>query len=243
MATLCRNCPIRKRRIFAPMTRREVAFMERFKAGEMSVDAGTTLLIEGSNSPQLFTVLSGMGLRYKTMPEGRRQVVNFVLPGDFVGLQAGVMREMQHSVEASTPMRLCVFRRDELWSLFRDHPERAFDLTWLAAVEEHFLGESLAALGQLDAIERIARAFVKFHDHGQALDLVTGGEMRLPYTQQDLADALGLSVVHTNKTLRKLRDQQVASWQNGKLRVLSYERLCDLGQLDPERVPLQRPLI
>ncbi len=243
MVTSCRNCPLRKLSLFAPMSDREVDFMQDFKTGELQVDPGTTLMLEGSNSPQLYTVLEGMGLRYKTMASGDRQVLNIVLPGDFVGLQAGVMKEMQHSVEATTAMTLCVFDRKSLWALFRDQPERAFDLTWIAAVEEHFLGEVLALIGHMSGIERIARAFVRLHDRGVALGLVDGAEMPLPYRQQDLADALGLSLVHTNKTLKHLREERVVSWRNGTLRFLDYDKLCEIADLDGARTPVTRPLI
>lgn len=243
MTVKCTHCPLRKKRIFDKMNEREIDFMQGFKAGELEVEAGTTLMMEGSNSPQLFTVLEGMGLRYKTLEDGDRQVINFVLPGDFLGLQAGVMEEMQHTVEASTDMLLCVFDRKSLWNLFEHHPERAFDLTWLAAVEEHLLGESLAILGQMSGIERVARAFVRLNDRCEALDLKKGAFIPLPFKQQDLADALGLSLVHTNKTLKKLRDQQVVVWSNGRLEVINYDRLCDIAQLDPARDPVIRPLL
>lgn len=243
MVTDCRFCPIRKRSIFVQMNEAEVRYMAEFKKGELQVDAGTTLMAEGSTSPQLFTVLEGLGLRYKTLESGERQVINFVLPGDFVGLQAGVMNEMQHSVEATTAMKLCVFDRKALWSLFRDHPERAFDLTWLAAVEEHFLGETLAVLGHLRGIERVARAFIRLLDRGRALGLVENGQMILPYRQQDLADALGLSLVHTNKTLKRMRDRGLVRWQDGYLTVMSYEGLCDIAGVEIDHTPMKRPLI
>ena len=243
MVTDCRNCPLRKRPAFVDMTEGEVDFMRRFKSGELHVDAGTTLMVEGSNSPQLYTALEGLGLRYKTLQSGERQVINFVIPGDFIGLQAGVMNQMQHSVEATTAMKLCVFDRKALWSLFRDHPERAFDLTWIAAIEEHFLGESLAVLGHLRGIDRIARAFVRLHDRARGLGLVENGRMRLPYKQQDLADALGLSLVHTNKTLKRMRDLGVAEWHEGYLTVRSYKRLCEIAGVDPDSEVMRRPLI
>ena len=243
MVESCRNCPLRELSVFSAMSEREVDFMATFKTGELEVEAGATLMLEGSNSPQLFTVLEGMGLRYKTLASGERQVINIVLPGDFIGLQAGVMQEMQHSAEATTAMKLCVFDRKNLWSLFRDHPERAYDLTWLAAVEEHMLGESLAVLGHLGGIERISRAFVRLYVRASSLGLVEGMQMPLPYKQQDLADALGLSLVHTNKTLKQLRDRGVADWRNGTLTILDYDRLCEFAHLDPDETVIQRPLI
>lgn len=242
MATKCENCPLRKRDVFIPFSAEELRFMQRFKVGELVVEPGTTILMEGSNSPQLFTALHGMGLRYKILENGQRQVLNFVLPGDFVGLQAGVMGEMGHSVEATTRMTLCVFDRREIWNLFKHHPERAFDMTWLAATEEQFLGEVLATVGQRKALPAVAWALMRLKQCGERLGLVQGGSMLLPYRQQDLADALGLSLVHTNKTLAKLRELQLVVWTDGRLVINDDEKLAELVGIDlePGRA---RPLI
>lgn len=242
MVTDCAACPLRQKKKFDPLTKEELAFMRKFKVGELKVDAGTTLLMEGSNSPQLYTALRGMGLRYKLLPDGNRQVVNFVLPGDFIGLQAGVMGEMQHSVEATSGMILCVFDRSELWSMFRQQPTLAYDLTWLAAMEENFLGEALASIGQMSAMGRMCWGLLRFFTRCQQLDLVANDTCAFPFKQQDLADALGLSLVHTNKTLMKLRNSQVLSLQNGELRILDPEKLADISGLGVDALR-KRPLI
>ena len=224
------------------MTSDEVAFMTRFKTGELAVDAGTPIMMEGANSPQLFTALSGMGLRYKTLQDGRRQVLNFIFPGDFIGMQAALMGEMGHSVEATTAMKLCVFRRSDVWNLFKTMPERAFDLTWLAAVEENFLGEALATVGQKPALERLSWALVRLFKRAQAVAMTKGQSMPLPFRQQDLADSLGLSLVHTNKTLARLRERQVAQWSDGVLRISNLTELARIGDIDIE-APVARPLM
>lgn len=242
MATKCAHCPLRQSPLFIPHSEEETRFMQRFKVGEMVIDPGTTLLMEGANSAQVFTALRGLGLRYKMLEDGRRQVLNFIFPGDFVGLQAAVMGEMQHSVESTTAMTLCVFDRRDFWDFFRAHPERAFDLTWLAAVEEHFMGETLTSVGQRDATERVAWALTKIALRSKALGLTSDGATPLPYRQQDLADALGLSLVHTNKTLGKLRAWQLATWTDGTLIVSDLDRLAALAGSDTE--PMQkRPLM
>ena len=243
MVTDCKNCWLRKQPVFLSMSEDELVFMHEFKTGELEVDAGATLMLEGSNSPQLFTVLEGMGLRYKTLEDGERQVISFVMPGDFIGLQAGVMQEMQHSVESTTPMKLCVFDRRSLWRLFKDHPERAYDLTWLAALEEHFLGEHLAVVGRMPAEQRLATGILRLYDRAGSLGLTEGPWMKLPYTQKDLADALGLSVVHTNKTLKRLRDRRIVNWKNGDMEILDYDRLSEMAHVDPAEGMRQRPLI
>lgn len=240
--TKCENCPLRTKPIFKKFTAHNVAFMQKFKIGEMSVSAGTPLLSEGSSTPQLYTALSGMGLRYKTLISGERQVISFVMPGDFIGMQAGIMGEMQHSVAATTDMTLCVFDRKGIWELFRHEPERAFDLTWIAAVEEHFLGESLASLGQRTGTERMAWALVRLFKHLSALGLREGGQVPLPYRQQDLADALGLSLVHTNKTLAQICKEGLAEWQDGRLTVHALDRLAAMAAVNIEAEPI-RPLM
>lgn len=240
--TSCVSCLLRNRSLFTPFTDEELEFMESFKTGEMTVAPGTTLLLEGSNSPQLFTVLSGMGVRYTTMQNGRRQVINFLLPGDFIGLQAGIFGEMKHSVEATTAMTLCAFRRDDLWRLFRQNPARAYDLTWIAAVEEHFLGETISSLGQRDAVQRIAWAFVRIFERLKATGMVRAGRVPLPFRQQDLADALGLSLVHTNKTLKVLRSTGLARWSHGELEIGRMEELAEIAMIELEK-PQQRPLM
>ncbi|WP_050927654.1 Crp/Fnr family transcriptional regulator [Aestuariivita boseongensis] len=242
MATDCTNCPLRRKEAFVDMSDDEAQYMKRFKVGELKVEADTPILSEGSNAPQLYTVLRGMGVRYKLTRDGRRQVINFVFPGDFLGLQAGVMKEMGHSVDSVTPMTLCVFDRSKIWQLFRDKPERAFDLTWLASVEEHFLGESLLTIGQRDAMGAISWALARIAQRGHALDLITNGAMPFRFRQQDLADALGLSLVHTNKTLRRLREQQIVTWSEGRLHIHDPEKLGEMGGVDIF-TPVARPLI
>lgn len=241
-AISCQKCPLRKQPLFVPFTDEDIAFMERFKTGELTVAAGTTILMEGSNSPQLYTVFSGLGVRYKTLENGQRQVINFLFPGDFAGLQAGVMGEMKHTVEATTEMMLCVFRREDLWLLFRSQPSRAYDLTWLAAVEEHFLGETIASIGQRSGIQRMAWALLRVYQRLRSVGLGRDGSVPLPFRQQDLADALGLSLVHTNKVLARLRESQLLTWRDGRLTITDTEALAKLAVTETER-PEPRPLL
>jgi CRP-like cAMP-binding protein len=242
MSTECRYCPLNKKDAFVTLTKEDLENMQKFKVGELTVEPGTTILMEGSNAPQLYTTLSGMGIRDKKLKNGERQVLNFVFPGDFLGLQAGMLGEMGHTVEARTHMRLCVFNRSDFLNFFKIHPNRAFDITWLAAVEEHFLGETLATIGQRSALQAISWALVKFFERGLALGMVSQNTMPLPFTQRDLADALGLSLVHTNKTLSKLRDSQLASWSDHVLQINDIDKLAKAALLD-RSTPAKRPLM
>jgi CRP-like cAMP-binding protein len=242
MPVSCRSCPLRKLDCFVPFEDREIEFMNRFKSGELHIEPHTRFLMEGASSPQIFTALRGLGLKYKLLENGRRQVINMIFPGDFLGLQAGILGEMKHTAEAVTSMTLCVFERKDLWEFFKSHPDRAFDITWLAAVEEHFLGSALTSLGQRTARERLAWALARIYLRGEALGMVQDGAMPLPYKQQDLADALGLSLVHTNKTLARLRDRQIANWSGATLTIHDLDALKEIAVID-EEPNQERPLM
>jgi len=164
--------------VFRSFSRTELDFVTRFKSGEMKVEGGATVLMSGTRSPHLFTVLSGWGYREKTLEDGRRSILNFVLPGDLVGLQSALFCEMNHSVEALTDMTLCVFQRSDIEALFRREPGLAFTVVWHAARAERILDEHLLSVGRRSAAERIAYLMVFLLERARGLDLVEPGSVR-----------------------------------------------------------------
>ncbi|MEI2300609.1 Crp/Fnr family transcriptional regulator [Ensifer sp. MJa1] len=221
--TACENCPLHKLDHFRAFTSEELTYVSRFKIGELAVDAGATILVEGAQSAHLFTVLSGWGFRYKTLDDGRRQILNYVMPGDLVGLQGTLMGEMQHSIEALSPVTLCVFERGKLNQLYKNYPDLAYDLTWIAAREERILDENLLSIGRRSALERAAYLLAFLYQRAKALNLFNSGRVAIPISQQHVADTLGLSIVHTNKTLKKLAARGLIRWA---------DKGCDIGDVD-----------
>ncbi|MGV8855567.1 MAG: Crp/Fnr family transcriptional regulator [Devosia sp.] len=220
----------------------ELRFVSSFKTGELVAETGATLLSEGSNSSHLYTMLSGWAFRYKLLPDGRRQILNYILPGDLVGLQGSVMGEMEHSIEALSTLVLCVFQRDRLHELFRNHAGLAYDITWLAAREERMLDDHLLSLGRRTAVERAAYLFAFLHQRAASVGMVRDRSLLIPITQQHVADSLGLSIVHTNKTLRKLADRGLIRWLDRACEVIDVDGLMTLAAWEglPEG---RRPLI
>lgn len=240
--TPCAKCPLRTLPVFRPFANDEVEFVEWFKTGEFVADEGATILMEGHSSPHLYTLLSGWAFRFKTLPDGRRQILNFALPGDFLGLQTSMFNEMQHSVETLTKTVLCVFPRDKVWTLYEKFPGLAYDLTWIAARSERMLDEHLLAVGRRSAVERVGFALLSLYYRARAIGLATGDSVAFPFTQQHLADALGLSLVHTNKTLKSLTAQGAASWKDGVFTVVDEAALKALTSYEPDASQF-RPLI
>jgi CRP/FNR family transcriptional regulator, anaerobic regulatory protein len=238
----CEDCPLRCLPSFRAFTPEELRFVSRFKSGEFTLQAGETLLHEGQSSQHLFTVLEGWLFRHKSLPDGRRQILNYALPGDFIGMQSAVFEEMQHSVDALTDVRLCVFPRKKLWSLYSNQPGLGFDLTWLVSTEERMLDDHLLSVGRRTALERMAYFLLLLYRRARDLDMLTGHDIELPLNQQHVADTLGLSIVHTNKTLRKLYDFKVISWRQRTLSVLKERELARIARHD-DPPPQRRPFI
>jgi CRP-like cAMP-binding protein len=228
--------------VFREFTNDEFQFVDSFKTGELTAGAGSTVLLEGHSSAHLYTLLSGWMFRYKMLPDGRRQILNFALPGDFIGLQASVFNEMQHSVETLTDAVLCIFPREKLWSLYSSQPGLGFDLTWLAAREEKILDDHLLSVGRRSAIERIAYLILHLYKRAKELRLTQGNSLLLPINQQHAADALGLSLVHTNKTLRKLYDREIIMWRDRVMTVLNETELVKVARWEAD-APSPRPFI
>lgn len=239
----CEKCPLRTKPIFRQFTAEELEFVKRFKTGELTVEAGTMLFLEGASSAHLYTVLSGWAFRYKSLPDGRRQILNYAVPGDFLGLQGSVMHEMQHSVEALSDMVLCVFQREGLWRLYQTHAGLSFDVTWLAARSEQILDTQLLSVGRRSARERCAYLLLFLAQRADEVGLTSEpGKVRLPITQQHIADTLGLSLVHTNRTLARLSKERTIKWKEGQFEILDRKRLLEMAD-EEEHPPSCRPLI
>lgn len=236
----CETCALRKQDLFTQFTETDLKFMKQFRAGDVSLQAGEVLYHEGDETTYFFTANKGQGARFKHLPNGERQLVNFIFPGDVVGLQGLLSGAASTTAIAASPMVLCRFNKRGLADLFRDNPDRAYALTWIAAIEEHFLGETIATLGQRSAAQRMAWALLKIHNRLAAIGLAPQGIAHFPFKQRDLADALGLSLVHTNKTLARLRPY--VTWDNGNLDILDKKALAEIALTELE-TPQRRPLL
>lgn len=237
----CESCPLRELGVFRELSREEVAFMHRFKRGELIVDPGATILLEESASPHLYTILEGWAFRHKQIEDGRRQVLNFALPGDLVGLQLAIMNEMRHTVTALTRIRLCVFQRDKVWSVFADHPSLGFEMTWSAAREEQLLDGHLLSVGQRNALERVAYLVLHLYERAEGVGCAGNDALPAPFTQAHFADALGITTVHLSRTLRRLRERDLLRWTDSSIVVLNrpeLERLASWERVEGARRPL-----
>jgi CRP-like cAMP-binding protein len=240
----CLQCPLRPLKLFIDHTPEELTLLQSLKRRELRVAAGETLIHEGQTDAPLYTLLAGWAFRFKTLRDGRRQILTFLLPGDFIGVQQRMGDASAHGVDALTDSHFCVFQRDAIWELHRQQPSMGFNITWLTAHEESLVDDTLLSVGRRSAEERIATLLILLFKRAAAL-LADGGAGGVPFplTQQHVADGLGLSLVHTNKTLRKLERRGLHRIEDGKLFMRDVKALARLADLYGDGRPPQRPLI
>lgn len=196
------------------------------------VPAGKQLLNPTQASPDVYVLCSGWGFRFVQLPDGRRQILNFLLPGDLISASAVLEERVHFSVMALTAVQVSGMRREEVRSRMAANPAVVAALAKSYAVEAQRSDHMIAALGQYSAEERIAYLFLHLMRRIAARAVVHGQRYPLPIRQQHIADAVGLTPVHVSRILGALRDRGIADLSNGVLEVRDASELERLGSLN-----------
>lgn len=240
-------------RIAAPLMRRldalvELSLDDRMAIAEALTDVRTVrpradLLRADDVIDGLSVVLDGFACRYKLLPDGRRQIVGFLVPGDFCDLRVLVVERADHAVAALAPTTTASISRERLLSLIGSRARIARALWWSTLVEDAVLREWLVSVGQRSAIERVSHLLCELYRRLEAVGLAGDGRLELPVTQSELGDALGLSTVHINRTLRDLRGQGLIETNGKAYFIRDLTRLARVGIFSPDYLRVGRDLL
>jgi CRP-like cAMP-binding protein len=163
------------------------------------------ILIESENPAEVGFLLQGYGFRYKLLGGGRRQITAHLLPGDSCSPDPLLWPAMDHSVATLSPATVVWFRSDTFFNFLADHPAIERALRWSALTEGAISREWVVNLGQRTASERLAHLLCETFCRLEMIGMTQGDSCEFPLTQAELADTLGLSTVHVNRTLQDLR--------------------------------------
>jgi CRP-like cAMP-binding protein len=226
---------VRRLARYAELSPAEVELLETLPLASQDVGAGTELIVEGRllDTPRL--LVSGWACRFRMLPDGRRQIFDFILPGDMYGL---CLRPQAIALTtAITLTQAQIADATALWVAIKDesgeYPGLADACHSTASLEEAYLLNQLVRVGRQTAYERTAHLILEIHDRLNAVGLADGATIPMPLTQETIADALGLSVVHLNRTLQLLRRDQLIESRSGFVKLLQPEQLADVADFHP----------
>jgi len=202
------------------------------------VEPRRDLVSEGDRPRLVHLVLDGWGCQYKSLPDGKRQIVGFFVPGDFCDLNIYILKAMDHSIGAITRLKVAMITPDEMHALTADRPRITQALWWHELVTTAIQREWTVNLGQRSAYERLGHLLVELYLRLKTVGRADDGRCDFPLTQNDLADATGLTAVHVNRTLQELRSDRLIELERKQLQILDLERMMDVAMFNPNYLHL-----
>ena len=195
----------------------------------MRAEAGRYIVREGATNDHSAIVISGLCYRHKFTAEGARQIVSIHIPGDFVDLEGSLLRVADHNVQALTRSEFALVPADKVRALVDAHPRIARAMWVDTLIDGSIFREWVMNIGRRDARERIAHLFCEFARRLEAAGLGSTSGYELPMTQEQLADATGLTAVHVNRTLKAMDAEGLIKREKRFVLIPDWERLRDVA--------------
>jgi len=236
-----RNPLVTKLSQFVPLSSADVGVLERLCANEDRFRSGANIFEEGDARSSAFVVTRGMACRYRLLPGGRRQILTFLIPGDFCDLHGFLLRATDHSCAAIVPTRVAVIQQGAVLDIVVHHPRLGACLWWSEMQEAAMLRERIVALGRRNAHGRVAYLLCELVWRQRAIRMAEHHSIRLPLTQADLADTLGLTAVHVNRVLQRFRQDQLIKLERRRLTLLDVMKLELIAGLTCNYLQLNSP--
>ncbi|HWL61299.1 MAG TPA: Crp/Fnr family transcriptional regulator [Steroidobacteraceae bacterium] len=192
------------------------------------------LVHERSTAEAVFLLTTGFACRYKMSPDGRRQIIGLLLPGDICGLRMFIRQQVDHSICALRSTWAAVIRCEAVAELLDRRPLVGQAMWWLTAAEDSITRQWVVNVGYRNAYERVAHLLCEIFWRLERAGLARDGVCEMPLTQIELGDALALSSVHVNRTLMEMRRARLVRLQAGRLELLDRGALELAAGFDPQ---------
>ena len=207
---------------------------------EMDFATGQDIVAEGSRPGYSTLIIEGLAARYKVLEDGGRQFTSLQVPGDFVDLHAFLLKTMDHGIIALSPCRVIAADHSRLRTITEQAPHLT-RLLWLdTLVDGAIHREWIVAMGRRSKTAHLAHLVCELFVRLQVVKQTNGMSFRLPLSQAELADVLGLSVVHMNRVIGALRRVGVIGWANHMVTILDWQRLVEIAEFDPTYLSMNR---
>ena len=232
------NPLIRKLEHGAQLTDDDRAVLERVSHKSRHISTNNDIITEGMRPEAVNLVMRGFACRYKLLPDGKRQIIAFLVPGDFCDLNVSLLGEMEHTIGTGWGCDIVEIPKATIDELIQNHPRIRRALQWSTLVDEATLRAWLVSMGQRSADKQMAHLICELLVRLQAVGVADADGFDFPLSQNDIGDTLGLSVVHVNRTLQELRGLKLVSWKHKRVHIPDVERLKAYAGFDPNYLHL-----
>lgn len=224
------SCFVARLSRYLLLTRTEKLAIAELERDPKAYSAGSVLCAEGSDVDELMIVHNGWALSETRLPTGKRQILRFHFSGDLIGASGIAFRDAPSSVVAATDMVVCRFPRRALGETFIEHPRLAALFFSISQMESIDLSDRLRALGRSEGKARLANLFLSIAARMRAVNGEHDPVVRMPLTQTDLGDAVGLTQVHVNRLIRQMTEDKLIVRTRGTVTLLDEPGLVELAR-------------
>jgi len=200
--------------------------------------ADSDIIREGEMHTGVFVVIAGHACRYKILPDGRRQILDFMFAGDKTELHSLLLKATDHGIFTLGPTAIAWTNRDRLIVEIIEHPHVVVALWWNALQRAAILRERITSIGRRGAYARIAHLLCEMYERLRLAGETVDHNYMLPVTQAELGDALGMSEVYANRMLRRLQGERLILYDQRVLRIPDLDALKSAAAFDPRYLHL-----
>ena len=218
--------------LFAPLHKADVAALTRATANARWVGPRHDLIREGDRPGAVFVILEGWACRYKILPSGTRQVLAHLMPGDSCDLHIGLLAEMDHSIQTITRASVATIDRVEMDVIIEQHPGIAKAMYIGQLIDEGIMRAWITSMGRRASVERVAHLMCELYLRARNIGLTQETHLEVPLSQSMLADSLGMTAVHLNRVLKKLRLDNAMTFKRGSLTITDPDKLAKIAGFD-----------
>ena len=185
-------------------------------------------------------MLDGLAGRFKDLRNGERQITELHVPGDFADLHSFTLKRLDHNIVTFVPTRIALIPHDKLREITERFPHLTRIYWFSTNLDAAVHREWEVSLGRRNAIARTANLFCELFMRLEIVGLTEGRGYRLDLTQTDLAECLGLTAVHVNRTLKELRERGLVEFRAGRVEIIDFDGLKKIAEFDPAYLYLER---
>jgi CRP-like cAMP-binding protein len=220
----------RKLNLFLPFNEDEKKEITNIIKTKKIIPGKETLIRQDEGRPIIYILEKGWAYEYQIMPDGKRQIIDFILPGSFIGLKTGIFGINGYAISTINECIVNKIFLEDWTNTIKKMPKLLEVISWILARKTAMISEHIVSLGRRDAYEALCYLFLQLYDRLKLIKLTKAKSFDIPISQEIIADFSGMTVVHVNRTLKKMEEEKIIIYNKDAIKILDIDKLKRLSQ-------------